>query len=51
MSNPICWICSQNLVYKLYTGTKLLDDEGNKPCFDCVEEEYATEEPTDEEGE
>ena len=34
--NIICWICDGNLSYKEYEGTKLLDEEGNKPCFECV---------------
>lgn len=39
MSNPICWICSQNLVYKAYDKEKLLDLDGNKPCFECFLED------------
>jgi hypothetical protein len=45
MANIICWICGNNLVYKQYSGTELLDDEGNKPCYECVlEAEIAEEE-------
>ena len=39
MSNPICYLCGVNLVYKEYDGTKLLDEDGSKPCFDCVTED------------
>ena len=38
MSNPICWICKDNLCYKQYTGTKHLDEDGSKPCFECLVE-------------
>lgn len=44
MSIPICWICSQNLIYKAYDKTKLLDEDGNKPCFECLLEDNALEE-------
>lgn len=36
MANFICWICNDNLSFKEYRGTKHLDNEGNKPCFDCL---------------
>lgn len=35
MSNVICHICEINLALKKYDG-KLSDEEGNKPCLDCV---------------
>ena len=46
MSNIICYICDNNLALKSYTG-KLLDEDGNKPCFECVIEagEEESEEP------
>lgn len=48
MNNLICWICSNGLVYREYTGTKLLSDEGEKPCFDCVSESLCDAEETEE---
>ena len=51
MANLICWICNDNLSYKEYNGTKYLDDNGNKPCFECLLEAGAfEEESTDEDG-
>jgi len=44
MKNIICWLCNDNLVYAEYSGTKLLDEEGNKPCFDCYNEDLSEEE-------
>jgi hypothetical protein len=38
MSLPICFFCEQNLIYKAYAGDLYLDDDGNKPCFDCLQE-------------
>lgn len=35
MSNVICHVCSVNLALKLYDG-KLVDENGDKPCLDCV---------------
>ena len=36
MKNIICYLCNDNLVYQEYEGTKLLDDNGDKPCFECL---------------
>lgn len=36
MSKIICHICDSELAYQKYTGTKLLDEEGNKPCLQCL---------------
>ena len=45
MANIICWMCDQNKVYLQYEGTELLDESGNKPCFECfLESEAAKEE-------
>lgn len=38
MTNIICYICKDNLCFKSYEGSKLLDSDGNKPCFDCLME-------------
>lgn len=35
MSNVICHLCKINLALKKYDG-KLLDEEGSKPCLECV---------------
>jgi len=48
VTNLICWICNDNLAYHKYEGTKFLDEEGNKPCFECLLEAGAFDE---EEGE
>lgn len=56
MANIICWICDNNLALKVYEG-KLLDEDGNRPCFECVlesgddeenEEEFEPEDEVDE---
>ena len=40
----ICHICDNNVIYKDYKGTKLLDEDGNKPCFECfLESDEASE--------
>jgi hypothetical protein len=45
VANFICWICDSNKPYLEYSETKLLDEEGNKPCFECfLEAEEAEEE-------
>ena len=49
MANIICWICNDNLAYKAYDETKLLDEDGNKPCFECWQEDNATTEEDDNE--
>lgn len=50
MASLICWICENNLSYREYQGTKLLDEEGNKPCFECLTEDEALEEDNEEES-
>ena len=47
MANIICWICDNNLALKVYEG-KLLDEDGNKPCFECVLEAGDEEDGQDE---
>jgi hypothetical protein len=37
MSAKICWCCQINLSWEGYDGT-YLGDEGEKPCYECVEE-------------
>jgi hypothetical protein len=34
--NMICHICNDALAYFDYNGTQLLDEDGNKACFDCL---------------
>ena len=41
--NIICWICRDNLSFKEYEGKRLLDDDGSKPCLDCIAESEAEE--------
>ena len=36
MANIICWICDSNFPYQKYEGSKHLDENGNKPCFECL---------------
>lgn len=43
MTKSICYICDTNLPFKAYTGTMFLDEQGNKPCLDCLVEENAFE--------
>jgi hypothetical protein len=38
MANIICWICRDNLSYGKYEETKLLDEDGSKPCLECIAE-------------
>ena len=38
MTNMICWICGENLAYSKYDDTKLLDEDGSKPCVECIAE-------------
>jgi len=49
MASIICWICKDNLSFQEYEGTKLLDDDGSKPCFDCLLEAGAFDEETEDE--
>lgn len=48
--NIVCHICDSNLAYKDYPGTKLLDEFGNKPCWDCFQEDEVTQEEIKEEN-
>ena len=48
MTNIICWICSNNLTYHDYEGTKLLDEDGSKPCFECLLESGELDEENEE---
>lgn len=48
MANIICWICNDNLSYQKYEGSKLLDEDGSKPCFECLLEADAFSEPEEE---
>ena len=41
MNNLICWRCEIEKTFKGYLGTKLLDENGNKPCYQCYLEEEA----------
>lgn len=41
MANIICWICKIEMSFKNYDGTRLLDEQGNKPCFECILEDQA----------
>ncbi len=36
MANIICWMCDNNVSYQKYKGLKYLDEDGNKPCFECL---------------
>lgn len=49
MSNFICWICEINKAYKEYEDVELLNEEGDKPCFDCIVESEKNKEETEEE--
>jgi len=44
MNAKICWLCDTNFVFEGYEGKKLLDDEGNKPCLECIQESPEDEE-------
>jgi hypothetical protein len=39
MSVRICWCCQVNVAWPEYDGEKLLGEEGEKPCFECVQED------------
>lgn len=41
MSAKICWCCQINLAWEQYEGTKMLGDDGEKPCWECCEEAEA----------
>ena len=43
MTNFICWICGENRPYAEYEETKLLDDNGDKPCLECITEDGSDE--------
>jgi hypothetical protein len=44
LSNLICWICQINRPFE-YLGTKLLNEDGEKPCYECyLEDEESSEE-------
>ena len=49
MVNMICYICNDNLIYKADINAKYLDEEGNKPCFECLLEAGAFDEEEAEE--
>lgn len=49
MANFICWICEINVVYKDYKGTDLLDEDGSKPCAECLIESENTKEEQEKE--
>jgi len=38
MSASICWMCQTNFAFHGYKGTEHLDEEGNKPCLECLAE-------------
>ena len=46
----ICYLCDTNLPCQEYEGTKHLDEDGNKPCFECLLELGAFEEEETEES-
>lgn len=48
MRNKICWVCENNLSYNEYKGDKLIDDDGSKPCFECLLESGAFDEEEEE---
>ena len=47
-NNIICYLCDINLTYKDYSGTKMLDEDGNKPCFECLLESGVLDDATEE---
>ncbi len=46
--NIICYICNDALAYKEYKGTAMLDENGDRPCFDCLCEGGAFDEEPEE---
>lgn len=36
MDDFICWICGQNRSDREYQGKDLLDEDGTKPCLECI---------------
>lgn len=42
-------MCDNNFPYYFYEGTEYLDDDGSKPCFDCLLESGAFDEEKSEE--
>lgn len=50
MANIICWICKDNLSFLQYGGEKLVDEDGSKPCFECLLEGGAFDEEESDEG-
>ena len=50
MANIICWMCENGLSFKDYKDTEFLDENGNKPCFDCLTEAGAFDEQEEAEG-
>lgn len=49
MANFICWICSQNRPFTEYEGTKLLNEDGDMPCWECILEDEALSEEAENE--
>lgn len=49
MANIICWICGDELSHKEYSEKKLLDEDGNKPCLQCIFEDEISKEEDDNE--
>jgi hypothetical protein len=48
MANLICWICNDNLCFQDYKGTKYLNEDREKPCFECLLEAGAFDEEEEE---
>jgi hypothetical protein len=48
MNNPICWICGINKTWKEYKGQDLLNEDSDKPCFECFLEDEAAKEESQE---
>ena len=50
MTKIICYICDYNLALKEYKGPKYLDEDGSKPCLECLTELEAEDEQNEEEN-
>lgn len=36
MADIICYLCKENRVCQEWQGPKMLDEDGGKPCFECL---------------
>lgn len=46
-TSRFCWLCQTNFALTVPVESHYLDEDGNKPCFDCMQEMEQPEEGAD----